>query len=259
MTIAVGVASPEGLVVATDSRSSILIPTGLGMPGFRVATDYTHKVFALREEFAVATFGWATLEGKTIAGVVKEFEAQTVIPDDIDQVANLLRDFFQERIQAHIAAGHNDAPDEGVEPVGFIIAGYDSDGVGRLKRIFPYGGTVIDLFQTTDPGAIWNGETDVLGRLLAGYDALRLDTEGWPTEHKAALDSLQYITPFGWYALQDAVDFASFVVRTTIDAQRFTNGTMGAPGGAQTCGGSVEIVAISPGEGLRWVQRTVLK
>lgn len=254
MTIAVGVACPEGLVVAADSRSSVLGPAG-----FRVATDYAHKVFDVGGQFAVATFGWATLEGKTISGVVREFVAQNPVPADVAQAAQVFRDHFRARIQAHIAAEFDPAPPAGVDPLGFIMAGYDANGIGRLQRIFPLTGQIVDVFQTNSPGGIWNGETDVMTRLLKGYDAARLDITTWGQTQKTELAGVEYLTPFGWMALQDGVDFATFVVRTTVDAQRFTNGTVGDPAAFPTCGGPVEVATVTWGDGVQWVQRTDLR
>jgi hypothetical protein len=57
--------------------------------------------------------------------------------------------------------------------------------------------------------------------------------------------------------LQDAVDFAIVLIRTTIDVQRFTNGFKGQPGKFPSVGGPIEIAVIDQG-GFRWVQETKL-
>src|SRR6187397_1849658 len=105
MTIAIGVACPEWLVLATDSRSSLLSANK-----FRIATDYAEKVFEIGSRFLAVTFGWSTLEGKTLPGVVMEFNAQVAVADDIEGAAEQLRDFIQTRITAHIAAALDPQP-----------------------------------------------------------------------------------------------------------------------------------------------------
>jgi hypothetical protein len=58
--------------------------------------------------------------------------------------------------------------------------------------------------------------------------------------------------------LQDAVDLTHFVIRTTIETQRFTDGTYLSPGSIPGCGGPTQTLAITTG-GCRWIERpTVL-
>ena len=225
----------------------------------RTATDYARKVFAIDGRFIAATFGWAILQGKTIAGHVREFDQQVAITGDVHQAAEGLRDYFQALIQAHIAAGLDPAPAAGIDPLGFIVGGADAAGIGHLKRVWPLSGTIQDLFQTNNPGGVWNGEVDVVLRLLKGWDQVRIDASGWPQPHQDTLAQAEYIANFGWFALQDAIDWTLYVTRTTIDTQRFTNGTLGSPGAAPTCGGEVEVAVVTPGDGVRWVRRTDLR
>lgn len=255
MTIVAGAACPEGVVITGDSRSSVQ----LGAGAIRASTDYARKVFAINESFAAATFGWATLEGKTISGHVRDFERQMAHTDDVGQVANELRDYFQARIQAHVAAGLDPAPAQGDEPLGFIIGGYDAGGIGHVLQVWPYGGSVQDICQTNSPGGVWNGETDVMIRLVKGYDAARVDTSAWPQQHRDELAQAEYIINFAWFALQDAIDWTVHVARTTIDTQRFTNGTIGGPGAIPTTGGAIEVATVTPGDGVRWISRTDLR
>jgi 20S proteasome alpha/beta subunit len=162
MTIAVGVACPEGVVIAADTRSSIQqLPAG-----HRVASDYAHKVFEIGGSLVGAAFGWATLENKTISGHVHDFATQTNLASDVKQASVQLSGFFGQRIQAHIAAGLDSAPQAGEEPLGFILGGYDSKNVGHIVHAFPYGGSVQDVCQTSHPGGIWAGQPDAMSRLF---------------------------------------------------------------------------------------------
>jgi hypothetical protein len=252
MTIAIGVACPEGLVLAADSRSSLLSANK-----FRIATDYAQKVFEIGDRFAAVTFGWSTVEGKTIAGNVKEIAAQTVFPDDIDAAAQALRDAMKSRVDAHIAAGLDPAPPH--DTLGFIMAGFDANGVGHLKRIWLPSGTIIDGSSTAIPGAQWDGETDAIVRLVWGWDLLRVDASRWAKRNRERLEEVAYNIPVGWFALQDAIDFAAFVVRTTIDTQRFIDGTVKDPGSSPTCGGPLQIATVTAHGRVEWVQQTKLR
>lgn len=252
MTIAIGVACPEGLVFAADSRSSLLSANK-----FRIATDHAQKVFEIGTRFAAVTFGWSILEERTIAGVVKEIDAQTTFSDDIDVAVVELRDALKARIDAHIAAGPDPPPPYDV--LGFIVGGFDSQGVGHLKRIWLPSGNIIEGATTRAPGAVWDGETDAIVRLVWGYDRLRVNTSKWAKRNRVQLEGVAYNIPVGWFALQDAIDFAAFVVRTTIDTQRFIDGTVGAAGSSPTCGGPLQIVTVTSHSGVEWVQQTKLR
>ena len=57
--------------------------------------------------------------------------------------------------------------------------------------------------------------------------------------------------PWGFFTLQDAVDFAIFAVRSTIDALRFQPR-------AKTVGGPIDVLVIKP-TGASWIQRKELR
>ena len=88
------------------------------------------------------------------------------------------------------------------------------------------------------------GEGDILARIIQ------------PTAH---IDQQNNITkvlphfgiPFKFFTLQDAIDFAIFAVRSTIDAIRFQPRP-------KTVGGPIDVLVIKPEEAF-WVQRKKLK
>ncbi len=62
---------------------------------------------------------------------------------------------------------------------------------------------------------------------------------------------LEYRVPYEALPLQDCVDLAAFLIRTTITAQKFAIVDRGV-------GGSIEIAAITRTEGMRWIQKNEL-
>jgi hypothetical protein len=92
-------------------------------------------------------------------------------------------------------------------------------------------------------GASWGGESDTLTRLIQRIG--ELDETG---ELKRPLP--YYQIPWGFFTLQDAIDFARYAVQTTIDSIRFQPRP-------KTVGGPVDILVIRPG-GAMWVQRKEL-
>lgn len=151
-----------------------------------------------------------------------------------------------------------------IETIHMIVAGIDGDGVGRAHSVSVPKGTTLTR-DTQQCGAIWVGQTDVLARIVKGFapeiekldfvrEALAKDTGGTTGQ----LNKLEYIINWGTITLQDAVDFCVLMTRTTESIQRFSDGTVLAPGGITGVGGDVDIAVITPERGFKWLRRKVL-
>src|SRR4030042_1271996 len=91
-------------------------------------------------------------------------------------------------------------------------------------------------------GASWGGQADVITRLLKAKQVV--GAEGQLQEISAAR--------VNWHLLnvQDAIDFAIYAVRTTIDTMRFEARPKNA-------GGPIDVLLLTPA-GARWIQRKEL-
>lgn len=156
-------------------------------------------------------------------------------------------------------------PPEDVTAVGFLLGGYDEGGIGEAWEVgIP--NNLVDLIATTATrgGAATRGQTEVVRRLLKGIDAELLGDLASRSDkllHLEALaeeiEALGYIIPFESMNLQDAIDFAVLLFRTTIDIQRQTLGTHAVddfywPG----VGGPIEIATVDAFDGFTWIQQT---
>jgi hypothetical protein len=245
VTIVVGVATPEGLVIAADSRSTLL-----NGQHHRVASDNTMKVFSVCSRLAVATYGDAFIGDTSIARLIEDFEAQLSSPADITakELADQLATFFG---TAFKAAGKITAPGE--VAVGFLVAGYDSDGLGRIYDVLIPQANSSELFNTATRGWIPRGVSEAAYRLVAGLDWELAERTGISVEQSMVtkLESLRYKVLYP-ATQQDAVDFATFLVRTTIDMQRFSDGTLAEPIGIPACGGPIRVISVTR-SGTEWV------
>ena len=159
-TVVVGIALSDGIVLAGDSRL-----TQETFPQARVISDSGSKVFGVGK-FGVATYGDAFLQKRTIASWIDDFRAEVKPSDDIDVFADRFAKFFRDVY----TKGH---PASGVQPIlGFLMAGYDSQGKGKLLVVeFPKSTTPQLSADTQDKQGIqWNGQTDVIQRLVMGFD-----------------------------------------------------------------------------------------
>lgn len=152
-----------------------------------------------------------------------------------------------------------------VETIIMIIAGIDSDGIGRAYSVsIPKGITVERDTQTC--GALWVGQTEVMTRVINGYapeiENLSFVKEALTKDKDSVIKQLEtvgYTVYWGTITLQDAVDFCILMTRTTESLQRFSDGTPSSPGGIPGVGGEIDIAVITPRKGFQWLRRKKIK
>jgi hypothetical protein len=103
-----------------------------------------------------------------------------------------------------------------------------------------------------DFGASWFGLTEPIVRLHWGRDeaAISIIAErfGIPQQDiREALNPLQYQVPFAVMPLQDAIEYAHYMLNVTVGRYRFVVGP-------ELCGGEIEIVAITQRQ-FKWISR----
>ena len=236
MSFLIAVHVNEGIVLASDRRTTYNNTQEIdGKIVKRIGvhtTNSTDKTFMCPNGAAISTCGDASLLGKPITGFIQEM-IRTKIDKDcaVEDIPEIIINYFH---------GFNTVPD-----TIFIVAGYKKGSIGKkqyLCRVFVKSKKTEER-DTTSQGAIWNGETQTLTRLINSV-ALKIDGNNYsdlPCE-----DILwQYFT------LQDAVDFAKYAVETTIQTMRFKNVV-------ETVGGNVDILVITPDE-TKWLQKEQLK
>lgn len=265
MTIVVGVATPDGIVLAADSRMTLAFSDGNGGLRHRIGSDTGEKVFEVCGKYAVATFGDALIGTQTIAGVMAEFEAEFEsgkdgAGEDVAEFADRLGEFFNQRYTAARQAAGNPVKKSEEGLIGFLVAGYDDAGLGHVYDVLiPQGRRVPGAeIRTTEGGISPRGQTDVIWRLLRGFDVDAAPTVGIEMEDDFAekVKGLTYNVIYP-VTLQDAVDLAMFLIRTTIDMQRFSDGLIASPVGVPGCGGPVNMIAVKQ-NGVEWVSRASL-
>src|SRR3954452_21774158 len=132
MTVVVGITTPDGIILASDSRM-----TRVAGDGYRILIDSSQKVFEVGG-YGVAMAGLAFIADHTIAGLMDQFLAQ-VTDDDrktVDTFAHALGAFFDRRFAAWFEdAGETyDVAERGFQIL-FFVAGYDDKGIGHIRQI----------------------------------------------------------------------------------------------------------------------------
>lgn len=275
MTIALSLKINDGVVLASDSASSIIAQVaGIGgAPATGVINVYNNanKVFNLRKgkPIGAITWGSGSIGAVSISTLIKDLRSRFsgesqqhldwTIGENytVQQVAERLRAYvFEEHYRNAFAAWP-------IKPaLGFIVAGYSSgaNAAEEFKIDINQNGECgppIQLRQRPETGLTWSGEPDAINRIILGYSAelpnilqnnLGVPQEQMPIVMGLLQQNLQAPVVNPAMPIQDAIDLAEFLVDLTIKFKRF------APG-APTVGGPIEIAAITKHEKFRWVRR----
>lgn len=255
MTIVVASAAPDGIVLASDSRTTLRRG-----PGHRIASDSTRKVVEIWPGTAVATYGLADIAGVTVAGLLEEFVAATADPTNWSpqETGRALAEFFDAQFEPSVREQFRRL---GVSPLGFLVASYDRDPwIGRFIEVTVPSGSAGDAVRVLDvdtrrPGFVYRGQSQHIRRLLEGFD-----TEGFNSQVGRTLLTpplRDYLAGQAYITnriinLQDAIDVATFIVRLTIDMERLTDGTFAAPQTSPLCGGPIQMIVVNRAGG-RWI------
>jgi hypothetical protein len=158
--------------------------------------------------------------------------------DDLFTTAiDFLKGYFQQQLfEEWKSAGldPNLQPDT-FSPFGFHIVGFSPDAKGSLTpktALVSIGKTpVVKIFESI--GCAWSGDGRVVGLLWGNT--------GTPFAN----------ANFEVFSLQDAIDYAKFLIRTTADYQRFS-------GRLPTVGGDIDIALVTNHRGFQWIAQKEL-
>jgi hypothetical protein len=271
MTIAISIKVHDGVVLATDSASSLVQQVN-GAPTVVQVYNNANKIFNVRKGLPIGTMAWGagTIGRASVSTLMKELRARLSGEDKdhadwhvdplkytVDQVAQQVKRFmFDESHQKEFATW----PQKPV--MGMMVVGYsagarfpdtyriDIDATGNCA-----GPTL--TFPNDQGGINWNGEPEAIYRLMMGYSpalpgvvakALGVDEAKVSAAIAGANPALVAQLIVDPMPIQDAIDVAEFLVEVTCKYSRYTPG-------AATVGGPVEIAAITKHEGFKWVKR----
>ena len=251
------VKGPSGLVVAADSRVTLTAQPPAGGAAYQVHFDNASKLlrFGSPHNFVAAvTYGQALVPGQERTAESFLPELQAALPQQrltVDAFAQAVSDFYVAQWGAAMTNYQGD-------PMIFGVAGFDENApYGRtfLFQIPNAPAPVEQLPGAQEFGATWGGQTEIVDRILKGYQT-GLDTRivqalglGQPqtAQLQQTLGSEQMVIPIGVMALQDCVNLAITLIRTTIAMQQLSVGIRGV-------GGPIDIVTITRTEGIRPVR-----
>lgn len=274
MTIAVSVKINDGVVLATDSASTVIGATPIGPAAVNIYNN-ANKAFNLLKGVPIGAITWGAggIGNASISSLVKDFRNKLKGEEcanhqdeykldkenyTIEGVAAMLRRFIYEE---NYVAAFSALPPEQKPALGFIVAGYSARaGLAEEYSIsIDQGncGPPQPLRRREESGISWSGMGEPLNRLVLGWGTLlpqvMRQNLGVPQQQiEGAMRVIQQVLGVQFaipaMPLQDAIELAEFLVDVAIKYARF------APG-APVVGGPIEIAAISKHEGFKWVKR----
>jgi hypothetical protein len=265
MSLGIAFKGPEGIVLAADSRVTLMVSMqvpGQPNPMLLPATyDNATKLLHIKEHNNVAavTFGQAVFGNtqRTVHSFLPEFAIELGGNElTVEAFATQLGTFFVEKWR--------DAGMPVPAPAGgdmfFFVGGY-SPGA-------PYG-EVYEVVVPSRPapvlkvpigefGMVWGGQRNITDRIVVGFDEAAIDliynalniapAQRNPDALKNALKmQLQLKIPANLLPLQDCVDYVICLIRSTIQLQKWTVDIRGV-------GGAVDVATITRTAGFRPVQ-----
>ena len=251
MTLVVSLRVPDGVIIAVDSlttiRGTIEIEVDIEatcnkcgekitIPNFKPPpvqfpssiSMFAQKLFPLKKLFGVGSFGGTAVNGRSIYSQIKRLERQ--LPDiaSVDEVAKHVEEYFIAELEAEVG-DVSQLPDKYTR-CGFHIVGYSSPDatIGKTCTVRIGKEPKRESYDTF--GCTISGDQGVVMKLW------RKDKD------------LPVPTPiYKHFSLQDAIDYAEFLIRTTADYQRFANMI-------PTVGGEADIALVTHYSGFTWIK-----
>jgi hypothetical protein len=228
----------EGIVLASDSRLTLnsqqQTAQGQTVTIAVPQSDSSYKTFLTDTSIGISTFGQADIGGIPVAGFIESFVNDVAIPKQLNvaQIAQEILVYFRVF-----------QPCPGTQ---FYVAGYmisDAIAEQHVWSVDVSANQCTRLNKPGDSGISWGGEADILKRLIK--PVAEINVQG-----QSPSNLPHYLIPWQYFTLQDAIDFAVFATRSTIDAIRFQPRT-------KTVGGPIDVLVIKPTESF-WVQHKTL-
>jgi len=266
MSIAVSVKVHDGLVLASDSASTMMIQDQEGRIVVGNVYNNADKILNLNKRYPIGMVSWGSggIGAASISAIAKDFRMLLSSSDPkwglkpsytMENVSELARSFF---FKEKYLPEYRDSKLK--PPINFLIAGYsansESPEVWKVEIVNGGSEKPVKLRDLEAVGINWGGELEAIHRLLEGVGTELPNALSDLGESKEQIpDAVRQITArlekpliVPAMPIQDAIDLAHFLVQITIDFVRFDHG-------APTVGGPIEIAAITKHEGFKWVRR----
>lgn len=200
---------------------------------------YAQKVFPFQVKYGIGTYGAGQIAGRTVYFAIREFEnllhqRSALPPPTAKLAAETVGGYLQELFESHCTQLSLDL--NGYEDswayLGLQVVGYDDKipksynvRIGKHLRIEEFSGLDVTL----------TGQWEI-------FEAIR--------DKVYAADPLNFPL-FEAFSLQDAIEYAEFLIRMTAEVQRFSRHI-------PTVGGNIDVAVVTPFDHFQWIRQKPL-
>lgn len=260
MTIIASVKARDGIVLATDSMSQLTASDKEGRVGLIKTYSNAKKLFRIRElNIGVMSFGLGNIGARSIENLILEFSR--TLTDYVSEPYTV--EAVSKGLYKFISGIYSDAfKDIAIEEkqkrlrLGFFIGGYSPDkflaeewefelpDIKKNCRVRP-----LEKF-----GSSWRGIPLPFARLHNGFDGRirealkKAGVKDEIIENVLKVENWRMPIAYDGMPVQDAINFAVYILETTIRAAYFELGA------APSCGGPIQLAVILPDKGWHWVK-----
>lgn len=257
MSLIVTVYVNDGIVMASDSRTtltnSVVVNNTLVKNNFPLS-DTTFKTFLCKNGCGISTCGDASYNNRPIAGLLERFiETELSSTTPVTEMPQKLLDYLDKYDSSRVSIFH--------------VCGYEKQDNRMVQHAFRVisgnNKSSIDIIQNDSHGAIWDGETVTLTKVLKNQiinprtidvNNLSLKTgeqsiiipSAIVIDKSTAERYPDAVIAWDLMSIQDAIDFAKYAIETTIKTMQFQSV-------AKTVGGPIDILTITA-NGAKWIK-----
>ncbi len=272
MSLGIIFKGPEGLVLAADSRVTLMatnVATNQTLPAY---FDNATKLlqFKCHRHVGVVTYGNGAIglnSPRTAHSFLPEFESEILnggeegkenpegkrIP--IFDFASKLSEFYKKQWDSLMPKDY-----QGPDMV-FLVGGFnEGDPYGTVYELgIPSKPEPIEVNKDTF-GIIWGGQREITDRIIQGYDPslpsflhekLKLEDGQVQQLEQDLRQRFSMPIPYPFLPLQDCVDLSILVIRTTIELQKWLVGVRGV-------GGAIDVATITRTTGFSSIQQKTI-
>lgn len=263
MSLAIVFKGTEGLVLAVDSRVTLntTVPGAAGQPSMVLSSTFDNATKFLKvnghDYIGTVTYGTGAIgqhEPRTAHSFLPELE-EHIGKERLsvhDFAVRLGQFFYQKWTEHNMPVGINPLQD-----MVFLAGGFNAgEPYGRVYELHIPSKPDPFEWHANDFGVLWGGQGEFITRLISGYDprvlqltkeCLSLSDEQINSLTKHLSGQVQVAIPFQFLPLQDCVNLAILLIRTTMTLQTFLVGVRGV-------GGAIDVATITRTDGFRKVQ-----
>ena len=218
--------APQATMMAGDWQEA----KALLDEAIHLAKPNAQKLFRFQKRYAVACFGNAFVNQKSMQAQIRELEGHLGDTTNVDTVADKFVLHFEKQLLQEIK-DLNRLP-KGSIAFGFQVCGADLDGV--LKTWAVHIGNPCTKKAESQFGTTMSGDVALVGKLAQ------------------ATGGVQQLQPnFQTFSLGDAMEFVQFLIKFVADYQRFSSMI-------PTVGGKIDIAIVTNYSGFTWIHQKPL-